>query len=77
MRLLNGGNKAILVYLNVVVYCLPLWLGLFFLGNLTDDVLRPPLLTPSMLSGREVLGGPIRVRGTECEVWGAECGVPV
>ncbi|KAK1562168.1 hypothetical protein Q3G72_007363 [Acer saccharum] len=47
---------------------------LLFLGNLTNGVLRPLMLTPSMLGGQELLRGSvwveIRVRGTGYGVWG-------
>ena len=37
---------------------------LVFHGNLTDGVFRPPLLTPFMLGGRDMLRGSVRVQGT-------------
>ena len=65
MGLLSGGNEAIsLLFKRRRFYCPSLQLDLFFLGNLTDGVLRPPLLTPSMLGGWEMLGGPVLVWGT-------------
>ena len=65
MGLLSGRNEVIsLLFKRRRFYCPSLQIDLFFLGNLTDGVLRPPLLTPSMLGGWEVLGGPVQVQGT-------------